>query len=237
MTQFLQISVNDFKLIFREPSLRTFIFMPVLILGIVNFFFPWLLVQFPAFINYLPVVMMGASTQASTMYGFIYGIVFLEEKDTEVARIYSILPINRVRFVMGRLAFPVIFSSITTFIVWITQPFYDLSILQFMGISLFFGLVAPAIGLLVGILASNKMEGMNWFKILNMVVTIPLVSFFIPAYADLFGILPHYWGFKSILQFIEGGNGWISLSIGFVFMGAILYLLFKWFARIHFSKG
>ena len=91
MTQFIHTSVNDFRLVFREPSLRTFIFMPILILGIVNFFFPWLLVQFPAFATYLPIAMMGASTQASTMYGFIYGIVFLEEKDIALSVIKEVM--------------------------------------------------------------------------------------------------------------------------------------------------
>lgn len=237
MSQLFQISTNDFRLVFREPALRTFLVMPVAILAIVYFFLPWLAQQYPAMTPYLPILMMGASTQASTMYGFIYSIVFLEEKDQNVAKIYTVLPMNRVQFLIGRMAIPWFLSVGTTFVIWITQPFFDLSVLQYLGISVFFAMIFPIMAFIVGGLARNKLEGMNWYKILNLIVSLPLAAFFVGNWADAFGLLPHYWGFKAIEQFTMGENGWLSLAIGIPILVGILGLLVRWFAKRHYENG
>jgi hypothetical protein len=89
----------------------------------------------------------------------------------------------------------------------------------------------------VGGLAKTKLEGMNWYKILNLVVSLPLAAFFVGDWADAFGILPHYWGFKAIQQFTLGENGWLSMSIGFPVLLGITWLVARWFARRHYENG
>ena len=129
MMSFIRTATNDFRLIFRDPSLRIFLVMPILVLLVVCWFCPYLKEAYPITNDYIIYIVMMSCTQASTMYGFIYSVVFLDERDTEVSKIYGVLPISKNGFVASRLMMPYILSTLTTFVILLLQPLYSLSIL------------------------------------------------------------------------------------------------------------
>ena len=81
MEQLLKVSFSDFKLVFRDPSLRVFLFLPGLIYLLVAWVLPFVIAQFELADDFIPYVLMGASMQTATMFAFIYLIVFVDEKD------------------------------------------------------------------------------------------------------------------------------------------------------------
>ncbi len=167
------LSFTDFKLIFRDPSLRIFLVMPLLILGVVIGALPMLVDSYNGVDKYVPIVLMGATMQTNTMFGFIYSMVLINEKDIHVAKVYGILPISKTGFVASRLVIPFAISTLITFIMLVIQPFYSFSFLSMALLATLCGLLAPLLTLLVSIYSKNKMEGMTWFKFANLLVSVP----------------------------------------------------------------
>lgn len=235
MQQLINLTLADFKLIFRDPSLRTFLFFPLLILAAIALFLPYLDQRFEAVGEYVPYVLMASITQAATMFGFIYCMVFIEEKDTQVARIYGVLPVSQVKFTLLRLLIPFSVATLFTTVLLLIQPFYQLSFLACLLVSMLASLLAPVIALSISALAKNKMEGMTWYKIINVIVTVPLVAFFVPPFQQYFGVFPSYWAFVSLGDILEQGIS-ISLLIGFCYLTALTAFVLKKHLSTHFSR-
>lgn len=226
---------NDFQLIFRDVSLRIFFFMPVLIFCVVYFFCPYLQANYPAIAPYVKYIVILSCVQTSTMYGFIYSIVFLDERDTEVAKIYGILPISQNKLLIARLLLPYLLSALTTFLILLCQPLYELSVGGMLIFASLFAFFAPILALSVATLANTKMDGLTWYKGINILVTLPVLAFFVQDYAYAFSVLPTFWAYWSFYHFIEGQAFWWNLGVGFAFAIALLVALFYGFQRRHFQ--
>lgn len=236
MLQIINVAISDFKLIFRDASLRVFLGMPVLVLLLVCYFLPYLETAYPITQDYTIYIVIMSCTQASTMYGFIYSMVFLDERDTEVAKMYGILPISKNGFILSRLMLPYLLSTLTTFIILLVQPLYpELTVGGTFLFSALFGLFAPILAMLVGGLANNKMEGMTWYKGLNLIVSLPLAAFFLPDYAYAFSVIPTFWAYYGMYEFILQEAYLLKLVVGFAFTILFLIGLTKFFVKKHFA--
>ena len=236
MNQLIKTSVSDFKLVFRDPSLRIFLAIPFLALAVVNWLLPYLVTNYQGVETYVPFVLMAAALQMSTMFGFIYCMVLIEEKDTEVSKVYGILPVSKTGFISFRLLIPFLLSTIFTWIILESQPFYEIPVLSSFFVSVLAGLIAPLFALVVTVLSKNKMAGMTWYKLFNLLVVIPLVAFFAPSgFSGLFGAIPTHWIFQSINDLINGQQFILNILIGFVLTIGLLIFLVKRFANNHFA--
>lgn len=234
MRQLIFLSYTDFKLIFRDHSLRIFLAMPLLILGIVVGALPVLVDSYNGVEEYVPIVLMGATMQTSTMFGFIYSMVLINEKDIHVAKVYGILPVSKTGFVASRMVIPFVFSTLITFILLAIQPFYSFSFLSMALLAILCGLLAPLMALLVSVFSKNKMEGMTWFKFANLLVSVPMGAFFISKYTIFFGVIPTHWAFQTLDKMILGENYFSPLFIGLGFVSVLLIFMIKRFASVHF---
>ncbi len=235
MKHLILLSITDFKLIFRDPSLRVFLALPLMILALVLFGLPALIEEYPVVNDYVSYVLMGACLQTSTMFGFIYSMVLIHEKDIEVAKVYGILPVSKKGFIATRQILPFTLSSLVTFLMLQLQSFYVFNLSQVILLAILSGIFAPLLTLSVSLLSKNKMEGMTWFKLMNLLVSVPLAAFFIPCCSWAFGIIPTYWVFKTLEQMTLAENIVLPISIGFLFSIATLFLLIWRFSKTHFS--
>lgn len=231
----LRLSISDFKLVFRDTSLRIFLFLPLLIFLVVILLMPYLVSTYEVVEPFVPIVIMGATVQASTMFGFVYSMVLIQEKEMQVAKVYGILPVRQEIYLLFRLAIPVLIAILLTFVLLAIQPFYDFSILAMLMISLLCGLLTPLLIFLVSIFSKNKMEGMTWFKLVNLLTTIPLVSFFITSFDYLFWVIPTYWIFHMIDQVIAYESFILFFGIGMIYILFLLIILGRQFLRVHFA--
>ena len=235
MKNLLLLSITDFKLIFRDSSLRIFLAMPLLIIAIVLLAVPALIEEYPIVQDYVSYVLMGASLQTSTMFGFIYSMVLIHEKDIQVAKVYGILPVSKKGFIATRQVIPFVLSALVTFLLLQVQPFYIFRLEDIILFSLLCGLFAPLLTLSVTLFSKNKMIGMTWFKLMNLLVSVPLVGFFIPCCAWAFAIIPTYWVFETLNRMVLGEMILIPVTIGFVASIGLLYFLIWRFSKSHFS--
>jgi len=233
--QMFTTATSDFRLIFRDRSLRIFLLLPFLVVIVIKGVLPHLAGKYEQVIEYVPYVLMAATLQTSTMFGFIYSMVLIDEKDTGVNKVYGILPVSKKGLVIYRLLFPFVFASTVTFIILVLQPFYNFTPLFNVLISLLTGFLGPIFALIVTNFSSNKMQGMTWYKGVNALINLPLLVFFIPEkFSLLFGWIPSHWIFQSIDQYILGQPHLPSLVGGYVLCLGILVALIAQFSKKHF---
>ena len=236
MEKLLKVAINDFKLVFRDRSLNIFFIFPILNLLVVLYGFPYVVEQIEVLKDYVPILLMFLANQGAMIFGFIYSMVLIDENDTNVAKVYGILPISKFWFVIIRLIAPFLFSTIATFLVLLVEPFYGIPVSVNLVYSALAGLIAPTMVLFVAIMSKNKLEGMTWQKVFNIPIALPILAFFVPAsFSFIFGFLPTHWAYQGFNKLINNESYAIYLLIGFVFNFILIGLMAKRFSKSHFQ--
>lgn len=235
MKKLIDLTLNDFKLIYRTPSLRAFLVMPGIIFIVVLVLLPMLVENFPSVEPYLPPILIVATFELTQMFGFIYCMVLIEEKETAVAKIYGVLPVSKIGFVLARLFIPTLITTVLTFILLEAQTFYPVAVVPNLVFSLIGGLLVPVYILGISVLAKNRMAGMVWIKVFNIAVVVPVIAFFIPQrFTPLFGIFPTHWPYQGFFSLLEGEAFLWQLIIGLFYLGGLLVIAVRKFALSHF---
>jgi fluoroquinolone transport system permease protein len=235
MKKLLKIAVNDFRLVFRDNSLKIFIFLPLLNLVVIRYAVPFIAGVYEVVHDYVAVILMLATMQGSVAFGFIYSMVLVDEKDTQVAKVYGVLPVSKFWFVAFRLIPPFLLAATATFLLLLVEPFYGLPPLSSLVYSALAGLIAPLMILFVAGVAENKIEAMTWQKLFNIPLFLPVLAFFVPAaYSFFFAIFPTYWAYQGLHLLIKGQSSALHLSIGFAESVLLLAYLIDRFIKSHF---
>lgn len=239
MKHIFKLAGTDFKLIFRDPSLRTFLFFPLLLFGLIVWFLPSLVQEYKILEPYIALFIMVGVIENTQMFSFISSMVLIDEKETQVAQMYGIIPLSRITFLLSRLLIPYSITVLLNVILLIIQPFISVGFLSNLAISLITALIVPAYVLGINSIVKNRMEGMIYIKAFNMLVLIPFAAFFVPeTFLHFFGILPTHWILQSIqLVFSEPtqyGYFWLFIAISFVFFAGLIFWLSKSFFKRHF---
>jgi len=236
MKKLIKVAVNDFRLVFRDNSLKVFIALPLLTLVVTRYAVPYIAGIYGVLQDYIPIILMLATTQGATAFGFIYSMVLVDEKDTNVAKVYGVLPVSKVWFVVFRLIPPFVLATVTTFLLLLVEPFYGFPVIQSLVYSMLVGLLVPLMILFVAIPAKNKIEAMTWQKIFNLPIVLPVAAFYVPAsFSFLFIIFPTFWAFRGLDSLINTGNFWLYMLIGFAYSILLIGLMIKRFTRSHFK--
>ena len=236
MKKLTKVAINDFRLVFRDNSLKIFILLPLLNFLVIRYALPHIVKIFEVLQNYIFIILMLATMQGSIAFGFIYSMVLVDEKDTNVAKVYGILPISKFWFVVFRLIPPFLLAIIATFLLLLVEPFYGLSLVPNLVYSILTGLIAPLMILFIAIIAKNKIEAMTWQKLFNLPLFLPLLAFFAPtSFSLVFAVFPTFWAYQVFNFLINGENFWIYLFIGFSHSILLLVLMIKRFIRNHFN--
>ena len=236
MKKLIKVAVNDFRLVFRDNSLKIFIFLPLLVLVVCRYAVPYVAGIYPVVQDYVFIILMLATTQGATAFGFIYSMVLVDEKDTQVAKVYGILPVSKFWFVVFRLIPPFLLATLATFFLLLVEPFYGLPVFSILVYSALAGLIAPLMTLFVATVAKNKIEAMTWQKLFNLPLFLPVLAFFVPAsFSIAFAIFPPFWAYQGFNSLIKCGNFWVYMLIGFAYSILLIVLMIKRFTRRHFQ--
>jgi fluoroquinolone transport system permease protein len=238
MKKLIKVAVNDFRLVFRDNSLKIFIALPLLNLVVIRYVIPYLAGIYGILHDYINIILMLATTQGAIAFGFIYSMVLVDEKDTNVAKVYGVLPVSKFWFTAFRLIPPFFLATLATFALLLVEPFYALPVFSNFVLSSLAGLVAPLMILCIAVVAGNKIEAMTWQKLFNLPLYLPVLSFFVPVpFSLIFAISPVFWTYRG-LDFLIRGEGesfWIYTLIGFAASILLIIFLIRKFTRVHFK--
>lgn len=236
MLRILRLIQNDIRHIVRDRMLKFFLFMPILIILAVTYGVPPIVDLYPFIAEYQLYIMMSAGLQTAIMFGFVYSFLILEEKDEKVLQAIRILPISTFSFVLIRMLFATVLSFVGAFV---TIYFCGLAypgLLNTFLLSVLYGLSAPAMALIVATFANNKVEGMAWFKGVNLVVILPILPFFLPITKYLFMWVPTYWTYHFYEVSMEEGKVGLAFMLAMLFYLLVLGICYQQFRKRVFER-
>lgn len=228
---------SDLRQIFRDKTLTVFLFAPLILIVFVRLFVPFITTQYPVLAEYHSLIMMFAGIQTAIMFGFIISFIILDEKDENVLQVIRVLPISPFYFILYRLLFATTFSTFGAFLMinlsGIAYPGFLNSIL----LSVQYGLTAPFITLIIASFAKNKVEGMAFFKGVDLVLLLPILSFFMAGNLKyIFVFIPAFWTYNLFDASLKDGNTLLYFLIGLSIYGTVITILFYQFKKRIFDR-
>ena len=217
MKQFITIIKADLRKILRDKTMLFFLFMPLILLLVFRLGVPPLLNIFPEYDEFLPYVMMFAAAQSAIMFGFVTAFIMLDEKDENVISVIRILPIGSNKFILMRMLFASVMSFLGALIMLLFSGVIYLGFTMAVLLALQYALVAPIIILIVTTFAKNKIEGMAVFKLVDLFLLVPILSFLVDGFFQfLFSIIPLFWTYHSYLKMVQNEFYLLYYSVGFL---------------------
>ncbi len=236
MKKLIKVASNDFKLVFRDKSLNFFFLFPIINLFVVRYGLPYVVENITVLKDYVPIILMFMANQGALIFGFIYSMVLIDEKDTNVAKVYGIMPISQFWFVIFRLIPPFLLATFATFFLLIVQPYFNIPIAVNLNYSALAGFIAPLMVLFVAIRAKNKLEGMTWQKLFNIPIMLPVLAFFVPStFSFIFAFLPTHWIYQGFNNLVTGKSYFLQIFVGYIFYSLLIILLARKFSKNHFQ--
>jgi hypothetical protein len=229
MNYIFALSLSDLRSTFRDPIFKVLLFFPLVSFALVRWGLPVILREFPIVEIYTQVILMWACLQSATMFGFIYGFLFLEEKEENIWQMIRILPVSGLQLVFSRLLIGLSISTLVNFCLIHYGQIIQIPLIKEVLLSFHFSLAAPFIALLLGAFAQNRIEGLAQMKIINILLILPAIMYFVPSpWVHLAAIVPTYWSYRSLEFAQEKGQFWLYLIAGLgVYLVSVLLLTRK----------
>lgn len=235
MNKILKLAFTDFKLIFRDPSLKSFLVLPLILFALIIWAVPSLVEKYAVLVPYLSLFLVVAVIENTQLFCFVNTMVLIDEKESDVAKVYGVVPLSKSEYIFSRFLIPYLFTVALNVILLFIQKICNLSVASILLISFLAALVVPVYALAINSIVQNRMQGMVYVKAFNMLVLIPIAAFFVPdKFVHLFGVFPTHWVFQSIHGATQSLSIGLHAAIGFVFFLALLWLVSRIFIRKHF---
>ena len=223
---------QEFRHISRDQMLFLFMMAPLVLFAFVHWAVPALEHAFPVITGYYPYISMFGAMQTSIMMGFISAFILLEEKDEEVIQALRILPLRASTFLTYRLTGATLLATVGAWLIIRWGGLVPVREVPAILLATQFGLLAPLISLVVSTFARNKIEGLAYFKILDLIILLPMVSFFFPGWWTwLLAVVPVFWSFHAYESAIHGSHFALWMLTGFLVYALAMRILGHWFRK------
>lgn len=235
MKKILKLAVTDFKLIFRDPSLYAFLVLPFLLYALLIWFVPGLVERYDILLPYLPLFLVIGVVENTQVFSFISSMVLVDEKESNVATLYGVVPISNIQYLLSRFTFPFLITVLLNVGLLLVQPFYEIGFGTNLAISVLTAMIVPTYVLGINSIVENRMQAMIYIKAFNIIVLLPFVAFFVPdGFVHLFGFLPTHWIFQSVANMTKGASFALFAVIGILYFGGLMIWLSRLFVKKHF---
>ncbi|SER20338.1 hypothetical protein [Piscibacillus halophilus] len=210
----LILSIGDIKNIQREPLLLFSLLGIFLLTTVVRYGLPVLedILHHHTSFSLEPhfrIIVSLTLLMTPFMIGMLYGFIILDERDEGVLLYYTVTPIRKSGYLIARILAPIAVTFFASFGVILLQGLIEWEFITFILIALLLALQSPIITMMLASLASNKVEGLALIKVMNLMLIIPLIDYFIDhPMTNLTMIFPVYWPVKLFYE----NNGWFLLG-------------------------
>lgn len=226
--------LTDLKNWLRDPMLVFAAAGPLLLAIVVRFAVPTVTAmasQIVDLTNYYPVMAGTMIVFGPGLFGFIVGMLILEDRDQRILTVYRTAPISLRGYMLyrGSTAFLFALVSILPALVIVDLSHPSLSVVL---LSATLGaLGGPVIALALGLVASNAIEGIALSKLLNVFLIGPaiLIALIPEPWQFIAGVVPAYWPLKTYVAGAAGDPVWSTYwVIGIVIHVSSLIVLDWW---------
>lgn len=197
---------TDLKRLIREPMMVLMFLTPLLITIVFKLMLTFLvpfIENYIAFdlVPYYHYILAFVLVLNPGILGIVMGFMMIEDKDGKIFELLSITPLGKRGYMIMRLIFVFVSTFIYTLYSYFILDIYSVSFLVLMYISVLLSIYGSLIGMLLFIMATDKVKGLTYakgFNILMLFVLGDLIS--IKWLRILSSFFPTYWISKIIAQ-------------------------------------
>jgi hypothetical protein len=207
-------------------------FVPILFIMLLRFALPPIIELLPALGDYKLVIMAIFGLVTAMFPAFIFSFIMLDEKDLGVMSAIRVLPVSSSGFILYRLLFISLFAFLFNVLILSFANMTEWSLPKILLVSIPVCMVAPVNCLIINAFASNKIVGTTWMKGLNLLYTIPVLTYiFKGSWEYVLGILPFYWIFKIYDPGFQVMPFALNYLIGLLYLSMLLIISVMFFKR------
>lgn len=184
--------------------------------------------RLPGWPAWFPFIVAVTLVGGPSGFGFLFGLLLVEEGDTGVRDALAVTPISPWVFLLVRTVVATVWMAVwplaSVYVMNWTWHAVDLSLEHWLALVIPLALFTPAFALLIPAFAQDKVGALAVFKGLSFLTLFPLVLFFIPVdagYRHLLLASPTGWIVEAYLAFLKdlpaSGLRWC--------LGAVLYAM------------
>lgn len=172
---------------------------------------------------YYPVIAGSLAVVGPTIYGFVVGMVVLEDRERGVLAAYRTSPLSDRGYLLYRATTAFVLTFLATVPALAVGGIHPVSPAVLLASAFVGALGGPVLVFTFATLASNTIEGVALSKIVNVAMFTPAVVIAVAAGPAqyLAGVLPSFWPVKV---YVAGGTGAMGWPL-FVLVGSIVHVL------------
>lgn len=161
------------------------------------------------------------------LFCFASAMVMLGEIDDKISSYLAVTPIGKSGYIISRLAFPILLSTIATCLLLPIFALTSIHPLVAVSVAVLSGFIGAIEAMLIITLSSNKVEGMAIAKLTGFIMLGIPIPFFIPSISQyIASFLPSFW----VAKFAMSPNPFYILA-GLVIVALWGIVLYKKFVR------
>jgi fluoroquinolone transport system permease protein len=243
----------------RDPVNIYMCLFPILVLALSSFVFPMILEAIdPMQKTVLKITMLLLLVVILALGSFFLAamatFLLLEHKDEHTLNTIAVTPVGTSGYLKFKMAY-IYFMSVVGIIVillgtkliagekytvWGVSLFDNISIFHMVSFAIVNGIITPALGLLQGAFAKNKVEGFAFIKgtgILALIPALMILEAFQGGMQYVLGIFPNFWAIRGmLLELMPMENGAnlsypLYLLIGGVYNLILLIVAYRLFLK------
>ena len=263
MKKYFSLFRYEMKTILKEPMNLFMVFYPFLMLFLTGFLLPAILertadpdapaTRITLLISFVITLAIGGYAS-----GVLLGFSLLENKDEKTLLNIAVSPVRVSGYTLFKILYCYVIGIISNLVllggmiliakdsyvigtplgpIGLLDPFGWGEVLVFSVVS---GMFGPTIGLILPMIAKNKIEGFALMKSGGIIVMIPALAL-LPAFQDgkqyLLGIVPIFWPVKALLNLSLGSvnpvdlNYWGYMAIAAGYQVLIAFVCFRIFIK------
>lgn len=232
----LTIIKSDFKNIFRDRSLAFIVFVPIIFFALLRFAPPIYEQYLPALIEYRAHLLSVFCILSSVLLGFILAFIILEERDQNLMPVFMVMPYSFGNLLLLRVSVIIVMGFLSSILLIVGTGLVEIPFYQAVFLAFASSLTGPSSTFIIASIARNKIEGVSYFKLFNMILMAPIAGMFIGTWHSLlFGIMPYYWIYAAYIGNPVYISSWTSLIIAIVYNLILLLLTFRLFLQRNFN--
>ncbi|HCA83988.1 MAG TPA: hypothetical protein DEP18_09375 [Flavobacteriales bacterium] len=228
---------NDLKMIFRDKTMIVFMIAPLFLWLFIRFPAPYLFSQSLLLDELKAYILMFGAMQTSILTGFVSSFLILEEKDENIFSGINVLPVPLHWFLIIRVTFFTMLAGIFSFIILRFNGWMNLETSEALLLGFEYSLIAPFIVMVITTFAANKVEGIAYFKAIDLLLILPMLSFLVKSQLMwLAGIIPTFWLFRQTDAVIHQENPYFFFLALLISLGLIFSFLTRRFIAKTFNS-
>jgi len=194
----------------------------------------------PAAVAWFPFLIIMALMSNPAPYGFLFGLLMVDERDTGVRKALAVSPIKPTYLLFIRtvlsVSLMIVWPIITVLVMNSTWNALPISYTHIFIIGTVLSVIAPIMTLSIASYANNKVEALALFKGLNFILIAPLALEFVPADAVYRYILlasPTAWSFMAFQSFSNQilNEGYMWAAGGLVYSLLLYAMVMRYYLK------